>query len=89
MFSLKVKKVLIICITIILKEKKKLLITCYYVLSYNNFCIFNIRLPIIAGKKHKLSQIQVKGLQNARGLQNASLNKGASTFHGNAKILII
>ena len=33
--------------------------------------------------------VQVKGLQNARGLQNASLNKGASTFHGNAKILII
>ena len=58
MFSLKVKKVLIICITIILKEKKKLLITCYYVLSYNNFCIFNIRLPINAGKKHKVSQIK-------------------------------
>lgn len=66
MFSLKVKKVLIICITIILKEKKKLLITCYYVLSYNNFCIFNIRLPINAGKKHKVSQIKKKKLKKER-----------------------
>ena len=63
MFALKVEKVFIKCVPIILKEKKQLLIICYYVLSYNNFCIFNIRLPINAGKKHKVLQIKKKKIK--------------------------